>query len=77
MEGFCRAGHNYYCCAIKLCRIHLCVECIHILAHTHTRTHTHTHTHTLGMGDIEILVYDYCEARISRLSRLLFPLYFY
>ena len=23
------------------------------------------------MGDIEILVYDYCEARISRLSRLL------
>ena len=31
----------------------------------------------LGMGDIEILVYDYCEARISQLSQLLFPLYFY
>ena len=31
----------------------------------------------VGIGDIEILVYDYCEARISRLSQLLFPLYFY
>ena len=29
------------------------------------------------MGDIENFVYDYCEARISRLSGLLFPLYFY
>ena len=25
----------------------------------------------LGMGDIDILAYDYCEASISRLSRLL------
>ena len=26
---------------------------------------------TVGMGDIDILAYDYCEANISRLSRLL------
>ena len=32
--------------------------------------------HILGMGDIEDFVYNYCEARISRLSQLLFPLYF-
>ena len=25
----------------------------------------------LGMGDIDILAYDYCEASISRLSQLL------
>ena len=25
----------------------------------------------VGMGDIDILAYDYCEASISRLSRLL------
>ena len=25
------------------------------------------------MGDIETFAYDYCEARISRLSRLSFP----
>ena len=32
----------------------------------------------MGMGNIEIFVYDYCEAiaRISQLSRLLFPHYF-
>ena len=28
------------------------------------------------MGDIEILACDYCKARISRLSRLLFSFYF-
>ena len=31
-----------------------------------------TFRQVLGMGDIENFVYDYCEARISRLSRLLF-----
>ena len=27
----------------------------------------------LGMSDIETFVYDYCEARMSRLSQLLLP----
>ena len=31
----------------------------------------------LGMGDIDILAYNYCEASISRLSRLLNLLYSY
>ena len=30
----------------------------------------------IGMGDIENFAYDFCEARISRLS-LVFSLYFY
>ena len=33
--------------------------------------------YVVEMGDIEIFVYDYCEARISRLSQLFFPPYFY
>ena len=29
----------------------------------------------LGMGIVDILAYDYCKAKISRLSRLLLQLY--
>ena len=29
----------------------------------------------LGMGGVDILAYDYCKAKISRLSRLLLQLY--
>ena len=29
----------------------------------------------LGMGGFDILAYDYCKAKISRLSRLLLQLY--
>ena len=31
-------------------------------------------TCVLGMGNIDILIYDYCKAKISRLSRLLLQL---
>ena len=32
------------------------------------------YVHVLGMGGIGILIYDYCKAKISRLSRLLLQL---
>ena len=31
--------------------------------------------YVVGMGGVDILAYDYCKAKISRLSRLLFQLY--
>ena len=60
---------TFVCSSISHKNCNLILTCIYIHIHA-----TYMHVHTLGMGDIDILIYDYCKAKISRLSRSLFQL---
>ena len=52
---------------IMYCLFHLCISSgENFLFHPRACV-----TPEIGMGDIDILAYDYCEASISRLSQLL------
>ena len=59
---------------IMMCNMHT-GDTLHIYVCVYT--YIYTYIRTLEMGEIENFIYDYCEVRISRLSRLLFSLYFY
>ena len=72
-------SHYAYTCTYMYSNEMMCI-CVHtyldLRKHsTHAqmpfKTDCRLELHTLGMGDIDILAYDYCEASISRLSQLL------
>ena len=53
------------------------VPCTYVLKNIQILKTTIHLSPNVGMSDIDILAYDYCEASISQLSRLLHLLYLY